>query len=280
MADPRSERVLPAHAAVVEEAVIEVDSTPHSVAASHDGSRMYVTHFLSGVVSVISCASKTVIDKYQRSSGIYGVTASVSDEFVYVANPSSTFVDRIGASDGSVLISAGINVAPYGLATSPDGHRLYAACALGGAIELLDPLVKNIARIIDVDFPVALAVSPDGSRLYTSNFGAGTVTVLDATAVEIGSFKNEAAVIARAPVAQNPYGIAVDPSGRRLFVAHFNSADVLSIVDLASLSTAGTINVGRGPIRGVAITPDGAELYVTNYFSGSVSVLRMPVGGT
>jgi DNA-binding beta-propeller fold protein YncE len=106
------------------------------------------------------------------------------------------------------------------------------------------------------------------------------VTVLDATAVEIGSFKKEAAVIARAPVAQNPYGIAVDPSGRRMFVAHFNSADVLSIVDLASLSTAGTINVGRGPIRGVAITPDGTELYVTNYFSGSVSVLRMPVGGT
>jgi hypothetical protein len=76
----------------------------------------------------------------------------------------------------------------------------------------------------------------------------------------------------------------VRDSGRPQRAAHVRRslqlADVLSIVDLASLSTAGTINVGRGPIRGVAITPDGTELYVTNYFSGSVSVLRMPVGGT
>lgn len=95
MAGTRSARVLPRHADVVEEAVIEVDSTPHSIAASHDGTHLYVTHFVSGAVSVIDRAARTVIGTFQLSPGIYGVAVSVSDEFVYVANPSSTFVDRI-----------------------------------------------------------------------------------------------------------------------------------------------------------------------------------------
>ncbi len=45
------------------------------------------------------------------------------------------------------------------------------------------------------------------------------------------------------------------------------------MVDTASFSVVDTIRIERGPVRGLAISRDGAKLYTGNYFSSSVSVL-------
>ena len=47
------------------------------------------------------------------------------------------------------------------------------------------------------------------------------------------------------------------------------------MVDTTSFSVIDQINVGSGPVRGLAISRDGAKLYVANYFANSVSVLRI-----
>ncbi len=256
------------------EAVIDVDRTPHGVAVSHDGSRVYVTHFLSGAVSVIDTSDHSVTRRFQNSPGLYGVAVGPENDVVYVANPSSGFVHRIGVSGKDLDISAGIGVTPYGLAMGSDG-RLFAACPLDDSIELLDGLLKNRARVRKGDFPVAVAVSPDGTRLYVSNYFSGAVSAIDATSIDPGRFISDATVLASASVEQSPYGVAVSPDGAHLFVGHFGSTDLISVLDADDLSTVGALHTGSGPVRGVAVSPDGARLYTTDYFSGSVSVLRL-----
>ncbi|HEY3477613.1 MAG TPA: IPT/TIG domain-containing protein, partial [Streptomyces sp.] len=51
-----------------------------------------------------------------------------------------------------------------------------------------------------------------------------------------------------------------------------STADAVSVLDTSTGTVSGGIAVGSGP-QGLAVTPDGARLYVTNLHSGTVSVI-------
>lgn len=68
-------------------------------------------------------------------------------------------------------------VAPFGLAVSPDGKRLYVAESGINAVGVLDARTGKVLGHIPVCwYPSRVCVSPDGKRLYVANakgFGAG-----------------------------------------------------------------------------------------------------------
>ncbi len=68
-------------------------------------------------------------------------------------------------------------VAPFGLALSPDGKRLYVAESGINAVGVLDARTGKVLGHIPVCwYPSRVCVSPDGKRLYVANakgFGAG-----------------------------------------------------------------------------------------------------------
>lgn len=262
-------------------ATIDVLETPHSVAVSNDGSRVFVSHFRSGSVTLIDTSTDSVAAVLASSTGAYGVAPTFNDKFLHVAHPDSDFLETVEVKSGS-KVADGINAKAYGLA-AVRGGRLYATAALDDAIivldvalvDVLDNLVRNVARIGGVDFPVAIAASPDGSRLYVSSYFSATVLVIDATQVAIGVFDQRAAVVHSIPVPMGPYGLSVTPDGSRLFVAHFPQGDAISVVDTTSFSVTDQISVTSGPVRGLAVSRDGTKLYVANYFASSVSVLEI-----
>jgi len=234
---------------------------------------------------VLNTTTNVVEKSLQTNPGLYGAALSVNGKFLHVVHPDSEFVDTIEISTGQT-VSDGVGVKAYGLSMG-SGGKMYAACALDDSIEvfgvvsisalfeagLLDSVVRSIARLNGVDFPVALVASPDGSRLYVSNYFSGTVQVIDITEEKVGDFTSNATVVATIPVSPNPYGITAD--AKRVFVAHFLHDNIVSIIDTASHSVTRIIDVSHGPVRGVAVTPDGARLYVTNYFESSVSIITL-----
>src|SRR5262249_48829196 len=156
---------------------IEVDQTPHSATSSRDGALVFVTHFRTGMVSVVDTARNAVTKtlKIQSDPGLYGIAAH-PDGGIYVADNSRDFVKRVDPTTGEIGPDAGINVRPYGLALNPGGSRLFAACPLDDCIEVLDALIKNMFRIRYNDFCVGLAVSAEGDRLYVTNYFSNTVS--------------------------------------------------------------------------------------------------------
>src|SRR5262249_41004204 len=62
-----------------------------------------------------------------------------------------------------------------------------------------------------------------------------------------------------------PYGIVISPNGNRAYVANYGGT--VSVIDTATNSIIDSINVG--PAVGIAISPDGCELYVTHYRSSN-----------
>ncbi len=89
------------------------------------------------------------------------------------------------------------------------------------------------------------------------------------------------APVAVIPVQFSPLGVAITPNGRFAYVTNtgavcdlcpINQPSSVSVIDTATYSVVATIPVGQYP-AGVAITPNGAFAYVTNYNSNSVSVI-------
>jgi YVTN family beta-propeller protein len=64
--------------------------------------------------------------------------------------------------------------------------------------------------------------------------------------------------------------VAVTPDRSRAFVANIGSGTVTA-VDLRSQKVLGHVRTGKGA-EGIAVTPDGKEVWVTNRSADTVSV--------
>jgi YVTN family beta-propeller protein len=72
-------------------------------------------------------------------------------------------------------------------------------------------------------------------------------------------------------LASSPFGVAVTPDGKSVYVTS-SGDNTVYVIATASKSILTSVPVGPGP-RGVAVTPDGARVYVTNENGDSVSVI-------
>ncbi|MFG2848959.1 beta-propeller fold lactonase family protein [Kitasatospora sp. NPDC048296] len=243
---------------------IPTGKSPHSVAVNPDGTRLFTTDFKSGTVSVIDIGRAIVVETIQAVEGPYGLAANPNGRVLHVAAPDSEMLVRIDIL-GGIPTHSGFGHAPYGVAVSPDGDRVYLTLALEDSVLVTDQFAKaRFSEIHGIAFPTGVAVTSDENLLYATNYFADTVSVVDIAGEK---------VIATVPVGQGPYGVALSPAGDRLYVAHF-PFDSVSVIDTTDRTVTRTIPVSDGP-RGVAVSPDGTRLYVTNFFADTVTVIEL-----
>jgi len=74
------------------------------------------------------------------------------------------------------------------------------------------------------------------------------------------------------PVGSAPYGVAVDPAARTVYVT--NGDGTVSVINAATSTVIATVPVGAFPYE-VAVDPATHTAYVANEDSGTVSVIQM-----
>jgi YVTN family beta-propeller protein len=106
---------------------------------------------------------------------------------VYVSNSAQDSISILDARTGKVentlllqptkTVEGLRGLLPFGLALSPDGSRLYVACAGINALAVIDTQQEKVLGYVPTGwFPARVIVSPDGKTLYVDNakgFGAG-----------------------------------------------------------------------------------------------------------
>jgi 6-phosphogluconolactonase len=133
--------------------------------------------------------------------------------------------------------------------------------------------------------PSALAISPDGTTLFLASKGAdqsGTYDISTYTVASDGSVTS-GSTTALNPAAMEPTALAIDPTGKILFVANQGSDNisVLSVNGTTLTELAGSpfsdvdpLNpVAAGPTS-LALTPTGNFLYVANQFSNTIAAFQ------
>lgn len=152
-------------------------------------------------------------------------------------------------------------------------HQLDAYPA-PGQVTIVDTSTNAISASVKVGvYPVGVSVNPAGTRVYVTNVGSNTVSVIDTATnqtvpVYDPSYQN---LVSGIGVGLNPWGVAVNPAGSRVYVANSGS-DSVSVIDAVSNTAINTVAVGSVPY-GVAVNPQDSTVYVGNYRGNSVSVI-------
>ncbi|HEU5100740.1 MAG TPA: beta-propeller fold lactonase family protein, partial [Roseiflexaceae bacterium] len=196
---------------------------------------------------------------------------------------------------------------PYGVATSPDGRNVYATDygddllmvfsrdPLTGNITFLENKVNSSGGVAGLDGPYLVAVSADGKNVYaasgngdsivsfTRNPSDGTLSFLS----KVGKGDNYGFCLPTCLQLQaldGAYGIALSADGQYAYVSSILDNKVV-VLNRNSATGALELQPLLGPVQtyasasisqayGIALSPDGANLYLTGYGSDNLEVLK------
>jgi len=210
-------------------------------------------------------------------------------------------------TDGTELDS------PFGVAVSPDGRHVYAAAYLAQAVVVLATAPGGELTQVDCVSsdgtggtcdqagplwgPEDVVVSPDGDHVYVADGAADAVITFrrDATSgalTQVGCV-SETGAPAGCTDGRGldlPNHVALSPDGASLYVSAHDS-DGIAVFDrdlttgaltqlpgtqgcITDSGSGGACTIGRGMdgAEEAVVSPDGAHVYMTNYYGDSVAV--------
>lgn len=193
-------------------ATIPVGLQPTGIGVTPDGLRVYVADSQFNAVWVIDTTTNTVVGSSIMVGGNpQDLSIGRDGSRVYVSNFNSRSVSVIDTASNTVQATIAVGFFPLGLATTPDGSRLYVADndpSLGnGSVAVIDTATNTVVdRVTLPAFHSArrVAVTPDGARGYISINTPQEVIAFDtATNLTLG---------APIPINGIPEGIAITPT--------------------------------------------------------------------
>jgi 6-phosphogluconolactonase len=213
---------------------------------ANDGSPGSVSGFAidssSGALSPVPGSPVAATDP-----GPFGPVVSPDGRYLYVSNtgnspasPGSVSAYRIDQDTGALTEIGGspftLQIAPGGVAMTPDGERLYVANGESGTISAFTRNADSgaLTPISGSPFPAGngeptgLAIGPDGSHIYSAN--SSMVTEADN---QVHAFAIDPGTGALSEVAGSPYDAGLGPQyaaitgdGAHLYVTNNGSQDI------------------------------------------------------
>jgi DNA-binding beta-propeller fold protein YncE len=198
----------------------------------------------------------------------WSAPASQASELL-VANKSADTVWRLSLKDGRKIGEFRTGDAPHEIAVSADGSTAvvsnYGGVRSGNTLSVLDLATGKPSRQIDLGqhgAPHGLRFLADGRRVVVTTEASARLLVVD-----ISSDQIDKAIDIGDGVG---HMVALSPDERFAYVAKIAKGAV-SRVDLAAGVETHERPAGKGA-EGIAVRPDGREVWVTNREDGTITV--------
>jgi YVTN family beta-propeller protein len=216
------------------------------------------------------------------------VVSAQTGPLAYVTNQSDGTVTVINTSTNTPVTTITLctgtgctnltNPKPAGLAITPDGKFVYVANqgngTVHGSVSVIATSTNTVVNTITLPLicecspsAIGVAITPDGLHAYVTDRGQIAVHVIDTSNNTVTKSIQAAAII-------SPFSIAITPDGAYVYATDFSSSFPTTNVNMISTATntfVASILVGNNP-TGIAVSPNGLSVYVTNNASDTVSV--------
>jgi 6-phosphogluconolactonase (cycloisomerase 2 family) len=196
--------------------------------------------------------------------------------------------EQIGAIGSSNTVSTRSIVA------SPDGSYLYEANFSGsvvvfghdpstGGLVIVDVAQNGMGGVSGLDVTQGIAISPDGAHVYATGYGADALVVFSRNAATgaLTFVERKDDGIGGVDGLGGAFKLAVSPDGAHVYVLGIDEDAVAVFSRNATTGALTFVEVQRDGVGGVdgiarpwnlALSPDGAHLYVTSTVDNAVAV--------
>lgn len=193
--------------------------------------------------------------------------ASAASPVLLVGNKGEDSLSFVNLTTGREISRRNTGKNPHEIALSPDKSQIAVVSYGESNIDIFDVASRDIIQKIDLGSnsnPHGLVWLAD-DRIIATTEGSDTIIILSAAV-------NGERELSAIPTGQKgSHMLAVDAAGKFAYVANLQSASV-SKIDLVKQVKIIDVATGAGT-EGIALTPDGKELYVSARGDNSVAIL-------
>jgi len=248
---------------------IPVGNYPFGVAYDSGKGEVFVTDSASGIVSVISDSTNSIITGAGAGTGPTGVAYDPPMGELFVTNYGSDTVSVISDATDTVVATVPVGSSPYAVVFDSASREVFVANLGSNNVSVISDASNRVVATVPVGAdPYGLAFDTAMDQVYVANSGSDNVSIIsDAT--------NR--VVATVPVGVTPYGLAFDPNKREVFVSNVHSDNVTIISDTTT-AVIGMVSVGGGP-RGLAYDPQDQLVFAADSATDNVTVISGATNG-
>jgi len=283
---------------------IAVDPSGRYVYTTDDNGPGSVSGFAIGAAGALSPIACTPASNCNTGFYPLGIAIDPSGRYLYTAdensNEVSVFSIGVGGALAPVACGSGCSVpvssgnSPYGMAADPTGRYVYVTNFTRGT-----PSKPGIVQVFSIgsggvlspvacstscetgngSYPDAVAVDPSGHYVYTADSGTNAVSAFSIGAGgALTPIPCTPAANCQTPSGSGPDALAIDPSGKFLYVSGGSSTiSVFSIGSDGALtpivcSPSSNCQMAAGS-RGIVVAPDRGPTASLHVSAGSVGLL-------
>lgn len=255
------------------------------------GDRLYAVDQINFILLIIDPVKREVLHRVNTGRYPFGVCLSPNEKKVYVANVGMYEYTRIASlnKDSIDQTSLGypafaylskeaekgihndsVNIPGLGKPNTPESFSVWTIDVSNQADPKVTAKAKtgNLVGQMLEDFPAVGGSSPNSvvatdDYVFVSNGNNDNISVLD-TRTDTVLYTIPLALDKRLRSFRGiiPFGLAVSPDQKRLFVAE-SGINAVAVIDIGSKQVLGHIPVGWFPAK-LQVSPDGKKLIVSN----------------
>lgn len=248
-------------------------------AASPDGGArmlLYVDNSLGDDITVIDLGTLKAVDTIKVGDQPHALCAPADGRRLFTTIESEKNLKTIDTITGKILDTIAVTGKPNECAATPDGRYVGVPIRDGDSVDIVDTTVKKVVKVLPVKEPHNCFNTGNNNDMYVSSMGSHEIDLIDLKKMDYS---------ARIPTGGIPRPYAVSNDEKFIYTAltdlhGFAVSDIPSrkVIQRVELPPAPPLDCPlelNTPTHGLALAPDGRELWVTSLADGGVYVYEL-----
>jgi YVTN family beta-propeller protein len=242
------------------------------------GYRLYVDNSNDQTVSVIDLNSLKVVDDIKIGvSLIHGLALRPDGKLLFVTVESDHTLRLVDTTNGEIKATIKLTGRPNECAVTPDGKYVAVPIRDGDSVDIVDVLQQKVVKTLPIKEPHNAVSTASNRYMFVSSMGSNAVNIIDLKTMSFSA-------IVPAGGRPRPYVISSDGKTMYVAVSFLHGFDIVDIPEKKVLERVEMPARHSGAPRprkfetpdtlthGLALTPDGKELWVTSLLDDSIYI--------
>jgi YVTN family beta-propeller protein len=235
--------------------------------------KIYVTNSQGDDITVIDLPSRKVTDDIRVGRDVHGVCAPADARRLFTTVESEKNLKIIDTANDEITATISLTGTPNQCASTPDGRYIDVPIRDGNSVDIVDTEQRKVVKVLPVHEPHNGYDANDNQRIFVSSMGDHEIDLIDLQKMDY---------IAKIPVGGIPRPYVVSNDEKTVYsaltdfhgfvIASVPERKVIARVELPPAPPADCVLEPHTPTHGLALTPDGRELWVTSLGDSGVYV--------